>query len=51
VRGRATGISRHRERCVLAAALDLAHDLCDSEGEESDAVTHARAEIQRLRTR
>ncbi len=51
LKGRAPGMSRHREKHVLAAALDLAHDLCESNGADSADVTHSRAEIQRLRTR
>lgn len=49
VKGRGAGMSRRREKHVLAAALDLAHDLCDSHGGESDAVSRSRNEIQRLR--
>lgn len=49
VRHRADGTSRRHERHVLAAARDLAHDLCASGGAESPAVMHSRAEIARLR--
>ena len=49
IKARADGISRRREKHVLAAALDLAHDLSDSGG--TDTGSHSRAEIQRLRTR
>jgi len=49
IRDRADGVSRRRERHVLAAALDLAHDLSDSGGEDSVAVARSRAEIARLR--
>ncbi|RMI13815.1 PrsW family intramembrane metalloprotease [Cellulomonas triticagri] len=51
VRARAEGVSRRREKHVLAAALDLAHDLSDSDGQVSPAVKHSRAEIDRLRHR
>lgn len=43
-------MSERREKHVLAAALDLAHDLSESRGEDTSAVEHSRAEIQRLRT-
>jgi hypothetical protein len=49
IKGRADGVSKRRERHVLAAALDLAHDLSESGGEESSAVLHSRKEIARLR--
>ena len=49
VKGRADGISRRREKHVLAASLDLAHDLSESNGDNTPAVEHSRAEIQRLR--
>ncbi len=48
--GRAEGISRRREKHVLAASLDLAHDLAESHGQETQTVEQSRAEIQRLRT-
>lgn len=51
IKGRADGISKHREKHVLAASLDLAHDLSESHGTDSPAVEHSRAEIQRLRSR
>lgn len=46
---RAEGTSRRQEKHVLHAARDLAHDLCESGGENSPAVEDARAEIARLR--
>lgn len=49
VRGREQGVSRHREKHVLAAALDLAHDLAESGGSGDSAVEHSRSEIRRLR--
>ena len=51
INARDDGISRRREKHVLAASLDLAHDLSESHGTETPEVTHSRAEIQRLRTR
>ncbi|MGD9531113.1 MAG: protease PrsW, partial [Pseudonocardia sp.] len=51
VRGRAPGISSRREKHILQAARDLAHDLCESGGADSPAVAHSRAEIARLRRR
>lgn len=51
VKHRSDGVSRRREKHVLAAALDLAHDLCESGGVDSPAVEHSRAEIARLRTK
>lgn len=51
IAGRTDGVSRRREKHVLAAALDLAHDLSESRGEDTEAVAHSRAEIARLRTR
>lgn len=49
IKGRADGVSKRREKHVLAAALDLAHDLSESGGEDNDAVAHSRKEIARLR--
>jgi len=49
IAGRADGVSKRREKHVLAAALDLAHDLSESGGADTEAVTHSRAEISRLR--
>ena len=49
VKGRAEGVSRRREKHVLAAALDLAHDLSESPAGDSASVQHSRAEITRLR--
>lgn len=51
IKQRGDGISRRREKHVLAASLDLAHDLCESRGAETAEVEHSRAEIHRLRTR
>ena len=46
---RADDVSRHREKRIIAAAHDLAEDLCASGGEDSKEVEHSRAEILRLR--
>lgn len=51
IKARADGISKRREKHVLAASLDLAHDLSESYGQETPAVQHSRAEIHRLRDR
>jgi RsiW-degrading membrane proteinase PrsW (M82 family) len=51
IKGRADGVSRRREKHVLAASLDLAHDLAESHGHDSPEVEQSRAEIHRLRTR
>ncbi|GAA4714812.1 PrsW family intramembrane metalloprotease [Nocardioides conyzicola] len=51
LRGRPDGVSKRREKHVLAASLDLAHDLSESNGEDTPAVQHSRAEIRRLRSR
>lgn len=51
VKARGDGVSRRREKHVLAASLDLAHDLSTSNGEDTPEVEHSRAEIQRLRAR
>jgi protease PrsW len=51
VRHRGEGMSRHREKHVLRAARDLAHDLSAAGGEETARVQHSRAEVQRLRER
>lgn len=51
IEGRADGVSERRQKHVLAASLDLAHDLSESNGEDTEAVQHSRAEIRRLRTR
>ncbi|WP_231123467.1 PrsW family intramembrane metalloprotease [Nocardioides sambongensis] len=51
IKGRADGVSRRREKHILTASLDLAHDLSESRGAETPEVAHSRAEIQRLRTR
>ncbi|MET8523751.1 PrsW family intramembrane metalloprotease [Nocardioides sp. NBC_00163] len=48
--GRADGVSKRRQKHVLAASLDLAHDLSESNGKDTSSVQHSRAEIQRLRT-
>lgn len=50
VKGREDGMSKRREKHVIAGARDLAHDLVDSRGADSPAVEHSRAEIARLRT-
>ncbi|WP_299922183.1 PrsW family intramembrane metalloprotease [uncultured Nocardioides sp.] len=50
VTGRDEGMSKRREKHVLAGAIDLAHDLVDSRGHDTPAVEHSRAEIARLRT-
>lgn len=49
VKSRPSGTSRHRERHVLRAILDLCHDLASSGGQDDTAVEHSRAEILRLR--
>jgi RsiW-degrading membrane proteinase PrsW (M82 family) len=49
VEGRAEGVSRRREKHVLTAALDLAHDLSEGGGADTLAVERSRAEIARLR--
>jgi RsiW-degrading membrane proteinase PrsW (M82 family) len=49
IKARPDGVSRRREKHVLAASLDLAHDLSESGGADSEAVLHSRAEIDRLR--
>ncbi|QJY49350.1 PrsW family intramembrane metalloprotease [Pseudonocardia broussonetiae] len=49
VRHRPDGVTRRTEKRVLAAALDLAHDLAEAGGDDSDAVRHSRTEIARLR--
>ena len=49
LKARPDGMSRRREKHVLAASLDLAHDLSDSGGRTSEAVAHSRSEIDRLR--
>ena len=49
VRARPDGVSRRQEKHVLTAALDLAHDLSESRGEDTGRVEHSRAEIARLR--
>lgn len=41
--------SRHAAKHVLRAALDLAHELARSGGEDNERVAHERAEIARLR--
>lgn len=51
IKSRADGVSRRREKHVLAGALDLAHDLSISHGQDSPQVEHSRAEIHRLRNR
>lgn len=51
IEGRDDGVSKRRQKHVLAASLDLAHDLSESDGKDTPAVQHSRAEIQRLRTR
>ncbi|MFO6453289.1 MULTISPECIES: PrsW family intramembrane metalloprotease [unclassified Aeromicrobium] len=51
IKKRADEVSRRREKHILAAGLDLAHDLSESHGAESPEVAHSRAEIQRLRAR
>lgn len=50
LRSRPKGVSRRREKHVMKATLDLAHDLAASSGGESRAVAHSRREIARLRT-
>ena len=49
LRDRGSGTSRRREKHILLAARDLAHDLCASGGADGPAVEHSRAEIARLR--
>lgn len=49
VRGREDGMSRRREKHVLRAARDLAHDLAVAGGQDSPEVLHSRAEVHRLR--
>ena len=49
VRHRAAGTSRRREKHVLRAGRDLAHDLATAGGDDSPEVLHSRAEIARLR--
>lgn len=51
IKGRDDGVSKRREKHILAASLDLAHDLSESHGAETPEVAHSRAEIHRLRTR
>ncbi|GAA4361794.1 PrsW family intramembrane metalloprotease [Angustibacter luteus] len=50
LRGRPDAVSKRQEKHVLAACLDLAHDLSESNGVDTAAVQHSRAEIQRLRS-
>jgi RsiW-degrading membrane proteinase PrsW (M82 family) len=55
LRNRAAGVSRRREKHILAAARDLAHDLAaavsSDEGDNTTAVQRSRDEIRRLRGR
>ncbi|WGL52454.1 PrsW family intramembrane metalloprotease [Nocardioides sp. BP30] len=51
VSGRSDGVTRRREKHVLAASLDLAHDLSTGKGQDTPQVEHSRAEIHRLRGR
>lgn len=50
VRGRADGVSRRREKHVLTAARDLAHDLAASGGDDTPQVQATRGEVARLRS-
>ncbi|WP_370617167.1 PrsW family intramembrane metalloprotease [Mumia qirimensis] len=49
IKARPEGVSRRREKHVLTATMDLAHDLAASRGEESVDVALSRSEIARLR--
>lgn len=51
VKHRPDGINRRRERHILAATRDLAHDLAESGGVETEQTEHSRREIARLRAR
>ena len=51
LRSRPKGVSRRREKHVMKATLDLAHDLAAAGGGESRQVAHSRTEIARLRAR
>lgn len=49
VKRRSRGATRRREKHILAAAHDLAHDLAESGGVETPQIEHSRREIARLR--
>ena len=42
-------LERKRARYVLNAAYDLAHELADARGADTDRVLFARAEVERIR--